>query len=489
MNWGGRISQQYLDVINYFGVNKGFDKIILHIKTTPKLDLDYVNLAIRLYHEIAFILVPEVHNDWIINVQQLIFARLLAPTNQELKELNKKSFNLTCDILNGLLSYVIEEAKANEMIEQFRLDMALVMLKFDYLERRLNGLTEINELIIMTLNKERRSRGLFVQKDAPIAKYLDSEYLLNWIKDNKILDSLFGVNIHEALISRSLDIFRFFASKNSLSSSYIDLLWNSSLGDQTESFVNTIYKVIKQLSISLNWELLEYIMLRIKELNSNLYTSKLLKLTKKLIKAASGNGEYIKNGKWIGIHIFWDFVLAEDKASTTSNTISLKKEALSYLLEMFEYSKSQINIEPFIANCIERLKLGTSVGQALKLLRKMIKLHSKNEEENSQYILELNQQYNLLTLVFDDIKTLPTKVKNSVDLVSQLNLRFKFISMIFSSSPIDLNLEQSGLLWDVTIFQHGRTFDSDVASLGFEFFETACSSCWLEVTHSPFVDD
>lgn len=66
----------------------------------------------------------------------------------------KKSIHII-ESLDNLLSYIIENiGEVGQIIEQFRLDLAIKYLNLEYLEKRINGLLEINELIELASNKE-----------------------------------------------------------------------------------------------------------------------------------------------------------------------------------------------------------------------------------------------------------------------------------------------------------------------------------------------
>lgn len=53
--------------------------------------------------------------------------------------------------------------------------------------------------------------------------------MVNWLIENRILEELFAIDPHVALIKRSATILQFLAHKNALKQEYIDLIWSATI--------------------------------------------------------------------------------------------------------------------------------------------------------------------------------------------------------------------------------------------------------------------
>ena len=56
---------------------------------------------------------------------------------------------------------------------------------------------------------------------------MNSKELVNWIIDNHIVENLFGANLHNELIKRSLDILRFLNAEDSFEECHIEIIWSA----------------------------------------------------------------------------------------------------------------------------------------------------------------------------------------------------------------------------------------------------------------------
>ncbi len=58
--------------------------------------------------------------------------------------------------------------------------------------------------------------------------FLFIRFLVTWIKENQILEQLYGNNLHIELIKRSVDLAKFMAQMGQLDFKYLDLIWDAS---------------------------------------------------------------------------------------------------------------------------------------------------------------------------------------------------------------------------------------------------------------------
>src|SRR5690242_1479300 len=142
--------------------------------------------------------------------------------------------------------------------------------------------------------------------------------LIAWIIDHNIIEEVFGVRIHPAMVARTADMFVLLAKKQKLNPTHLDTLWESSVvklftyfkclhvkGKQ-ETLVGAIYKVIKKMSEHLNSKQLDYLFDKIAKVSVAEADKKLLRLIRKLLVCATFNKQYIKSGSFRGLNTLWD---------------------------------------------------------------------------------------------------------------------------------------------------------------------------------------
>ena len=145
---------------------------------------------------------------------------LLNYTPDELKATSKNSLVSVIEFLSAILHHTMTPEEVGEIIEQFQLQISMMCLDSPSLEKRLQGLQVINNLIEMVNRRENEARGMrqyqnyypnssHNRKSLATTKWLTSELLLNWMEDKKVIDTLFGVKMHQELLKRSNEIFKF----------------------------------------------------------------------------------------------------------------------------------------------------------------------------------------------------------------------------------------------------------------------------------------
>ena len=79
------------------------------------------------------------------------------------------------DIIDSFVSLVYSQQKAGKIIEMFKLNFSLKCLRSESLERRLNGLSDVNELIVMAFERENEKIPSKSSPIPPSTRWLDFE--------------------------------------------------------------------------------------------------------------------------------------------------------------------------------------------------------------------------------------------------------------------------------------------------------------------------
>ena len=88
-------------------------------------------------------------------------------------------------------------------MERLNLDITLMCLKSNFLERRIHGIKSLAESL----------KGLKYARGSKVT----GEYMLEWINNNKILELIFNQkNYHVQIIQRSKEILKFLITEDQL---------------------------------------------------------------------------------------------------------------------------------------------------------------------------------------------------------------------------------------------------------------------------------
>lgn len=110
-------------------------------------------------------------------------------------------------------------------------------MKLPFIQKRVTGLTDINEFCQAVLSHSiQQSRDCkFIEIEyvslffCPFTFFLSNSYLVDWIKEKKLIEYVFGESGHPELIKRSKPILRLLAIKEELTDTHLDIMWNASI--------------------------------------------------------------------------------------------------------------------------------------------------------------------------------------------------------------------------------------------------------------------
>lgn len=105
---------------------------------------------------------------------------------------------------------------------------ALKCLGSGTLEKRLNGLMDINDLL-ESANERENPRRFMRENQIKPTKWLTLGYMVDWLLEHKIVDQIFGIHCHPELVKRSGNTLMLFAKHDKIDPHILDLLWNSSI--------------------------------------------------------------------------------------------------------------------------------------------------------------------------------------------------------------------------------------------------------------------
>ena len=453
-----------------------------------------------------------------IKLKDAVFELILELNNEEFKQTTRASLVNTVELISSILNVSMRGEHVGEITEKFQLEISLKCFQSPSLEKRLQGLQVINSLIAMTYRKENAIKGQSgmnyyggsggntgyhhmmgsgsgsnssmgmgqygnssmmstgssmgssagqhqsLSRIMLPTKWLTSNEMLDWMKRNKIIDSLFGVNLHQELLKRSNDLFKFLAFKKEFKISHINLLWDSSIGKQ-EAVTSAIYKIFKDLVKEniFTKEYLNHLINKIKELPIKEYDINLISLIQDIDEsclykqqqqqqqqAASGSSTPSQGMIELdtrGYVILWK-VIQDDSGASEEVLLSAIK-AIEDIIEKIKFSANRgtpgaeqlfLEIRNYIIqNTITSIKHHKSTLQSYEILKKLISVYprqtnqslmSKQEQlqgmfTRNQLVMSINAKYDLTKLFIEDLvdyqEKLVSYVKNEREQDGNLN--------------------------------------------------------------------
>jgi len=107
---------------------------------------------------------PTFFEELALGLQKSVFAYILSMSDEELKNETRLTLNDVMRIIERLLSCT-NEPEATEKMDTFRLQLAGKCLRSPYLEKRLQGLTDIREFISIVGRKQENERSVHTSYD------------------------------------------------------------------------------------------------------------------------------------------------------------------------------------------------------------------------------------------------------------------------------------------------------------------------------------
>lgn len=222
-------------------------------------------------------------------VQDIVTQRLMEMRDKEIKELDKDTLAGLIASFRTFLRIAKPAAEIAELAEQIELSFATRFLKTTYLEKRLQGLSDLRRLADGTgarwaLERQRQKRGetgqpgrlpayLTTAGGAKIrpTEHLDRASLRDWMIQEKVAETLFAEGSHPELLKRAAPIVRFLCQQNAINQEIVDMIWKCQQGKHEET-VRVVYGLITEIALDLPTPLLDSLYQKIAEVPQAQYT-------------------------------------------------------------------------------------------------------------------------------------------------------------------------------------------------------------------------
>ncbi|KAJ5078510.1 ubiquitin carboxyl-terminal hydrolase 34 [Anaeramoeba ignava] len=465
------VSPLLLENIEYFGKIGGFRKIISQI-----LGNDYEVSVFR----IQSLIQPIIKCSRIFNEQflglilpdiQKILGLILDLDFNQLRNENRKELDSLVDSVE-LFTRRINSKAADEMRERFNLKLSLKYLISPFLETRVMGINDLSSLTTHVMGNIVDNSTHYFYKSF---EWLNTENLIDWIEEEKIVDLLINERMHPEILKRSGSIFEFLAKYDKLTMNQFEKIW---------SYADGSHKSTTEIIYSLFSNILNYISSgNLKELFGKTI-AKIQKWEEYSISLLRDFTFYelIKSNEDIdqtsGLNKIWELIKSKELEIETKKSIIQVFQQIFTRKECTEKIKETIlikSLNDIQSNPIIHLKLIQNIIDTYPLKSSM-KFYYTHEDRES-LIKKLQSSLKILDLLTDELLDFKKQFENL-----QSQNQFSIPKSQSKESMNLIKMEQHDYNYNIAIrFDLLKTIISDLIQFSSEQIE----KLWQSFVENP----
>ena len=166
-----------------------------------------------------------------------------------IKNFKKETIEAIVHKLNDLLKRSLTWDEREKTISELNLNIAIMCLKSQNLERRIHGIKVIDDII-----KEMKYQSSFNTSN------FSASQLIEWVRDNKVLDIVFNTknNFHPQIVQRTNSIIEYLLIHKNFTEEDLNKIWDVS--SQDEEIMKEVYKIIQYCSQLMPQEFIEKVL-------------------------------------------------------------------------------------------------------------------------------------------------------------------------------------------------------------------------------------
>ena len=279
--------------------------------------------------------------------------------------------------------YSIFRKNLDTLVNDSYYSFLVCCLKSKSLEKKMNALNEISDIINELPNSEKINKSFY-----------------DFIDKNKILDIFFDENIHDEVIKRSINLFKYLAYYDKLSDDVIEKLIKK---QDKELFKKLLCEICSDLPKNKKDILFKRLTENIKFENNNDnidYVTKLSEACFELYTTIEQNKNYY------GLELLFNYIIKDfnDKLKYNENNVDQAIESFDHIIRRNTHLSTE-DCFVFIDKLFDNIKSNTkhnSVIQSLKLLRKLFNRVGKHKDI-IEFSKNLDKKYGILSLMIDDL--------------------------------------------------------------------------------------
>lgn len=464
-------SRTLLYFINYFAKMSGF-QVVLSLfelkdeEQRPSLEflqsLPMISIINCFSRPFAHVILPKVKDSIIWRLQNLNL--------KELKEFNRDIVEVLVNALGFISKSIDSKSNPFEASELIELQISLKLITCPFLEKRVKGINELNEIIAKVKAKTANSQTL------KPSKWLTTQALIDWLEANNIVALLFSENSHLEIIKRSSDVLAFISASNRLTERHLDSIWSASQAKH-ESQAKQVYTLLIELLRKLSISQCDYLFRRMQEVPLAKYDEKFLRLIKDFSLVAYALLQQARKPfNPYGMPLL-------QQAMQDNSPIAAFDVASELMSELASSQYAEEMSERILERCALQLQEGDSVVQCLTVMTSIISSSRASRfsftDPIKQKITELDQKFGgIIPFVLENVAAYisaaksrsmqPCDLQNSIVQGRYIHKvavqrRFAFLDFIVlnSKQAVSFTSADITLLWALFIENSPSQEDSD----------------------------
>eukprot|EP01130_Rhizamoeba_saxonica_P015756 TRINITY_DN711_c6_g1_i1.p1 TRINITY_DN711_c6_g1~~TRINITY_DN711_c6_g1_i1.p1 ORF type:complete len:2276 (-),score=421.97 TRINITY_DN711_c6_g1_i1:69-6896(-) len=336
-----------------------------------------VNDIISCFNTILYFLnyLQENKQDFLVSVQRNLYSVLLKLNEEQFKQVSQKHLDSLINYTEAIVRNVNYPEKQSE--QKFCLSYAMKCLQSGVVEKRLNGITIIDEAVklirtgIHLHNRESLWKPFGVLKK--VRRWMEKKDFIDWLISSNVIELLYHPDSREQLILKGKNLVQFLCQERRLTYEHFDLIWETSKDQYLSS---SVYNVLLGIAFAFSEEQTQYFWKKIQQIPSENWTVDMVSFTCRISRQQNfGPNRRSLNSEEVMEYV-WDSLIADDSNSSF--------EVLCHSIVPGIYSMLQLQKPPalktieFFDGIISRIKTDDSVVQSITLLTKVIEAHGRN---------------------------------------------------------------------------------------------------------------
>ena len=331
-------------------------------------------------------------------IQNYDKREIYSSLNHHLKNLNENEIKYKKNSeIKDLCSYFISSLYEKDMdllIKQTYYYYIISCLKCKNLEKKLNALNDISEII----NESEKKKENKVE-----TKFKE------FVESNKILEIIFEESVHDEIIKRSTNLYKYFARYDLLSDNIIEkVIVRQSRNDLMKKL---LIEIISELPQQKKDKFMEKLLQGLKLDNSN-NIDYISKLTEACFNKSLNVDITKTNKNYLGLEILFKYIIKDfnDRKKYDENNVDLAIDSFERIIaKIMSLNKFEINniCIIFVDKLFDNIKSNdkhNSVIQSIKLIQKVLNILIKsNKEALCENLKNLDQNYNIIDLIINDL--------------------------------------------------------------------------------------
>jgi len=396
--WKG--SRFLLENIKCFASSGGFSRAttVLHEKDVP---IWAVKLIIQPFCRIRDILEPVLLEQMVITWMKVVCDRLLDMDEETMKNAEGSDIQ-NIKIYLRLLGHEVNAGL--RQLEFCSLELAMKLLKSSTLAKRLAGFSDIAFTAKSLIPSELPT--VPTESESPELKLITADFLNNWIRQEGLLQLVFGANGHPQIMQRAGPILLFLAKTDNLQMEDLDMVWAAG-ENKHESLVHIVYGLFAEICSVLSMEHIEYLFAaKIKAIAPSDFDAPTFTLLRSLSLRAipmepSGSSlddkeDLATSSRFFGIHFAWDML---QDATFKQLSKDSKGHALAVVRDFLGWQLCFGLREVFLTRCLENLKRFATISNSLKVAMAALNTFAQEGVEGP-LLCRLDEEQLLLSVVF-----------------------------------------------------------------------------------------